>query len=313
MKKLLFKSISIEDKDIISSYTLNSNYQNCDFAFANMCSWQFLYDSEYAVSDGFLFIRFYIDDKKRLAYMLPVGQGDLKNAIDILEKDIVAMDHPLLILGITQESKDKIDVIFPGKFTYLKERDYFDYIYLREDLVTLKGKKFQAKRNHVNKFKNNYSYSYLPITPDIIPQCMEVEIIWCKANLNENDKEALEQENHSMLFSMQNFEKLGLTGGAIIADGKIIAFTYGSPVNINTFGIHVEKADISYEGIFSVINQEFAVRIPEQYTFINREEDLGLPGLRQSKLSYNPVLLLEKNAAVRRRKPHQPPQRGGFN
>ena len=298
---LSFKAITIEDKETISSYTLNSSLQNCDFAFANMCSWQFLYDSEYAVSDGFLFIRFYIEDKKRLAYMLPVGQGDLKNAIDILEKDIVAMDHPLLILGITQESKENIENLFSGKFTFLQERNYFDYIYLREDLATLKGRKFQHKRNHANKFKKTYSYSYLPITPDIIPQCMEVEKIWCKANFNEDDKEALEQENRSMLFSMQNFEKLNLIGGSIIVDGKIIAFTYGSPINNNTFGIHVEKADVSYEGIFSVINQEFAMRIPEQYTFINREEDLGLPGLRQSKLSYNPVLLLEKNAAVRRR------------
>jgi hypothetical protein len=84
-------------------------------------------------------------------------------------------------------------------------------------------------------------------------------------------------------------------------EGKIIAFTYGSPINNRTFGIHVEKADINYEGIFSVINQEFASRIPAQYTHINREEDLGILGLRKSKLSYNPVILLEKNSAVKRR------------
>ena len=298
---LSFKEISIEDKDIISSYILNSGMQNCDFAFANMCSWQFLYNSEYAVSEGFLFIRFYIDDKKHLAYMLPIGLGDMKYAIEIIEEDTKVMGHPLLILGITPESKEKIEALFPGIFTYLQERNYFDYIYLREDLAALKGKKFQAKRNHINKFKKNYSYSYLSITPDIIPQCMEVEKIWCEANLNEDDKEALKKEKCAMLFSMQHFEKLGITGGAIFADGKIIAFTYGSPINNNTFGIHVEKADVNYEGIFSVINQEFAIRIPEQYIFINREEDLGLPGLRQSKLSYNPVLLLEKNAAIRRR------------
>ena len=318
---LSFNKITIEDKDIISSFTLNSNYQNCDFAFANMCSWQFLYDSEYAVSDGFLFIRFFIEDKKRLAYMFPIGHGDLKYAIDSIEEDAKMMGYPLLILGITQESKGKIEKMTPGKFTYLQERNYFDYIYLHEDLSTLKGKIFQAKRNHVNKFKKLYSYTYLPITPDIIPQCMAVEQIWCKANLNEDDEEALAYENRSMLFSMENFDRLGLTGGAILVDGKIIAFTYGSPVNKNTFGIHVEKADINYEGIFSVINKEFAMRIPEQYIYINREEDLGLPGLRKSKLSYNPVILLEKNAAVIRRKEPQPPQkseplqtpqRGGF-
>ena len=298
---LSFKAISIEDKEIISSYILNSGMQNCDFAFANMCSWQFLYDSEYAASGGFLFIRFYIDDKKRLAYMIPIGHGDLKYAIDLLEEDTKAMGHPLLILGITHESKEKIETLFPEKFTYLQERNYFDYIYLREDLATLKGKKFQPKRNHINKFKKNYSYSYLPITQDITPQCMEVEKIWCKANLNEDDKMAHEQENRSMLFSMQHFESLRLTGGAIVVNGKIIAFTYGSPINSDTYGVHVEKADISYEGIFSVINQEFASRIPQQYTYINREEDLGIPGLRKSKLSYHPVLLLEKNAAVKRR------------
>jgi len=300
---LSFKKITIEDKEAITAYTYTGTYHNCDYAFANMCSWHFLYDSEYAVSDNFLFIRFYIEDKghKRLAYMFPVGGGDLKHAIDILERDAEEKERPLLILGITPESKVSMESLFPGHFVYIKERDYFDYIYLREDLTTLKGKKFQPKRNHINKFKSRYDYTYLPITPDIVPQCMEVENIWCKANLNEDDKEDLTHEHLSMVFALEHFDQLGLIGGAIVVDGKIIAFTYGSPVNNKTFGVHVEKADVSYEGIFSVINQEFTARIPQQFIYINREEDLGLAGLRKSKLSYNPVILLEKNAAVRRR------------
>ena len=300
---LSFKKITIEDKEAITAFTYAGSYQNCDYAFANMCSWHFLYDSEYVISNEFLFIRFYIEDKghKRLAYMFPVGNGDLKDAIDILGRDAEEMGRPLLILGITQESIEDIETLFSGHFTYIKERDYFDYIYLREDLATLKGRKFQPKRNHINKFKSRYDYTYLPITPDIVTQCMEVEKIWCKANLSEEDKEDILHEHQSMVFAMKHFDELGLMGGAIVVDGKIIAFTYGSPVNSKTFGVHVEKADISYEGIFSVINQEFAYRIPQQYTYINREEDLGIPGLRQSKLSYHPVLLLEKNAAVRRR------------
>ena len=300
---LSFKKITIEDKEAITSYTYAGAYQNCDYAFANMCSWHFLYDSEYVISDGFLFIRFYIEDKgsKRLAYMYPVGNGNLKDAIDILGKDAEEMGRPLLILGITPESKENMEALFPSHFAYIKERNYFDYIYLREDLTTLKGRKFQSKRNHINKFKSRYNHTYLPITKDIIPQCMEVETLWCKANLDEEDEEGLSNERQSMVFAMEHFDELGLMGGAIVVDGKIIAFTYGSPVNSKTFGVHVEKADISYEGIFSVINQEFTSRIPQQYTYINREEDLGIPGLRKSKLSYNPVLLLEKNAAVRRR------------
>jgi hypothetical protein len=95
--------------------------------------------------------------------------------------------------------------------------------------------------------------------------------------------------------------ELGLYGGAIVVDNKIIAFSYGSKINFNTFGVHIEKADINYEGVFSVINQELVSHLPEEYTYVNREEDLGIAGLRKAKLSYNPVILLEKNGAVRRR------------
>lgn len=300
---LSFKPITIEDREVITSFTYNSNLLNCDYAFANMCSWYFLYESKFVIADNFLLIRFYVEEKihRHLVYMFPVGNGDLKHAIAILEKDAAEMGAPLSILGVTPESKNSLNALFPDSFTYIEERDYFDYIYLREDLATLKGKKFQAKRNHINKFKSRYEYTYLPITPEIISQCMEVERIWCKANLNEDDKEDLSHEHQSMSFAMKHFDRLGLTGGAIVVDGKIIAFTYGSPINHMTFGVHVEKADISYEGIFSVINHEFALRIPEQYTYVNREEDLGLAGLRKSKLSYNPVILLEKNTIVKRR------------
>jgi hypothetical protein len=300
---LSFKPITLDDKDIITAYTLHGGPPNCDYAFANMCSWRFLYESEYAVADGNLFVRFYIEEKGRrhLAYMFPVGDGDLKKAIERLEADAEKMGHLLLILGVTPDSKNKINALFPDRFTGLVERNYFDYIYLREDLATLKGKKFQPKRNHINKFKKQYRYTYLPVTPEIIYQCMEVERIWCKANLNDDDREALSHENRSMTFAMHHFRELGLSGGAILVDGNIIAFTYGSPINSEVFGIHVEKADIGYEGIFSVINQEFASRIPQQYTYVNREEDLGIPGLRKSKLSYNPVILLEKSSVFKRR------------
>ena len=99
---------------------------------------------------------------------------------------------------------------------------------------------------------------------------------------------------------LRHREELGLLTGALRVDGKIIAFTFGSSINQDTFDIHVEKADISYEGAFAMINREFAKRIPEQYTYINREEDLGLEGLRKSKLSYKPELMLIKDVAVLR-------------
>lgn len=103
-----------------------------------------------------------------------------------------------------------------------------------------------------------------------------------------------------MTYALNHFDELGLLGGALLVDGKVIAFTFGAPINHDTFGVHVEKADVNYEGAYTVINQEFASRLPEEFIYVNREEDLGIPGLRQAKLSYNPVILLEKSAAIKK-------------
>jgi hypothetical protein len=257
--------------------------------------------------DGFLFFRFYVDsnnensDHRHLAYMFPVGEGDIGHAVGLIEKDAGELELPLLILGVTPDIKSVLDAAFPSNFNYFTERDYSDYIYLHDDLKNLTGKKFQPKRNHINKFKKLYNYEYVPVTPDMAPECMKLEQIWFEASASKEMNDDLLDERKSMCFALRHFHELGLAGGAIIIDGEIVAFTCGSPINRQTFGVHIEKADISYEGIFSVINQEFARRIPDSFTYLNREEDLGIPGLRKSKLSYNPVIILEKNSAVKRR------------
>lgn len=295
-----FRPIRLEDKEIITSFTIPSDYRNCDFSFANMCSWRFLYDSEYAVVDGYLLIRFLIEDKSRFVYMMPVGEGDLGSAIYSLEEDSMKNGHPLCMLGITPDAKQELERALPKNFVYISERDYFDYIYERENLVNLRGKKYQSKRNHINNFKKQYTYEYIPITPDIVPQCLKLECKWYKANNTDNDEEELNDERRSLTYALHHFETLDLTGGAIRVDNEIIAFTFGAPINHNTFGVHVEKADVNFDGAYTVINQEFASHLPEQYMYMNREEDLGIPGLRQAKLSYQPTLLLEKSAAIKK-------------
>lgn len=172
--KIPFKPIEIEDRDIITSFTIPSNYKNCDYSFANICSWRFLYDSEFAIVNGSLLIRFWIENKTRVAYMTPTGQGDLKQAIDLLEADSLEQGHPLCMLGVTPDAKEELEKAIPGGFFYIPERNYFDYIYLREDLATLKGKKYQAKRNHINKFNKKFAYEYIPITPELVPECLQL-------------------------------------------------------------------------------------------------------------------------------------------
>ncbi|MDR1500253.1 MAG: phosphatidylglycerol lysyltransferase domain-containing protein [Tannerellaceae bacterium] len=302
---IVFKAISVAEREAITSFTMKSPYQNCDFSFANMCSWRFLYNSEYAIVDQMLLIRFWIEDDVRPVYMCPVGEGDFSVAIGLLEEDSLSMGHPLRMLGITPAGKKVIEEAFPGGFRFIPNRDYFDYIYLREDLINLQGKKYQPKRNHINKFNKLYRYEYLPITPELVSECLILECKWYKANRTDEDAQELSHERRSLTFALQNAEGLGLTGGAICVDGQIAAFSFGSPINGNTFGVHVEKGDIRYDGIYSVMNREFASRVPSRYIYMNREEDLGIPGLRKAKESYRPAILLEKNTVIKKLKPNQ--------
>ena len=188
----------------------------------------------------------------------------------------------------------KLRDAFPGRFTFTADRDYFDYVYLRSDLATLRGKKYQPKRNHINRFKAAYpNYEYKELTAELVPECLRLESMWCKAN-DCAENEALIAERRSMTDALKHINELDLRGGVLHVNGEIVAFTFGAPINNETFDTCVEKANTDIEGAYAMINNEFANRIPEQYIYINREEDLGLEGLRKAKLSYYPETLLEK-------------------
>lgn len=289
---LAFKEITLQDKDIIQSFTLNSPRRNCDLSFTNLCSWRFLYHTKFAVYGGFLILRFYADDE--LAYMMPVGSGDLGKVLERIIEDARSLGKPFIMLGVCPGMKKDIESAMPGRFTFTSDRDYADYIYLREDLATLKGKKYQSKRNHINRFLKTYAnYEYKPITPELIPECLALEAEWCKAN-NCQEEKALAAERESLTYALNHFEELGLSGGVLHVDGEIAAFTFGAPINRETFDVCVEKADTEIDGAYTMINFEFARQIPGQYVYVNREEDLGIEGLRKAKLSYQPETILEK-------------------
>lgn len=296
-----FKDITLADKDTITSFTMKSDRRNCDLSFSNLCSWRFLYDTQFAVVDNFLVFKFWAGEQ--LAYMMPVGTGDLKAVLWELIEDARKENQHFCMLGVCSNMRADLETILPEQFTFTEDRDYADYIYLRSDLSTLKGKKFQAKRNHINRFRNTYpDYEYTPITPDRIQECLDLEAEWCKVN-NCDQQEGTGNERRALIYALHNFEALGLTGGILHVNAKIVAFTFGMPINHETFGVHVEKADTSIEGAYAMINYEFANRIPEQYIYINREEDLGIEGLRKAKLSYQPATILEKYMACLKEHP----------
>ena len=292
---IAFKPITISDKELITSYTLPSREQDCDLAFANLYAWQFITESAYALFENQLVIRLKHPTEGH-EYLLPFGSGYPETIIEELEATAHTAGERLWLRGINKEWLDKK---FPAGFEYTEDRNLCDYIYSRRDLVELHGKNYQPKRNHVNKFHKTYAFTSSPLTPEYIPECLAFELEWCKRHeICESD--TIRNERQALTTAFRHWNDLALSGTVIHIDGQIVAFTFGSPINHHTFGVHFEKADISVDGSYAAINQVFASQIPEQYEYINREEDLGIPGLRQAKLSYHPTLLLPKTKAVKK-------------
>jgi hypothetical protein len=311
-----FKDVTTADKEIVQRFTLWGERQNCDLSFANIISWKFLYNTQFSIVDDYLVFRFYAGH--HLAYMMPLAKpkkqedGTYKvepcdecsvNVVRAIRDDAIAMGHPFLLLGVCNYMRDIIEKAFPDTFNITPSRDFSDYIYTRDKLANLSGKKLQSKRNHINKFKSLYpNYEYKELTPELIPQCIELEKQWrkiSKEDMNDDElDEGLSEELRSMMRAFNRWDRLDLTGGTIWVDGKLVAFTFGCPINQNTFDVCVEKADVNYEGAFTIINQEFVRHLPEKYYYINREEDMGDEGLRHAKMSYKPDILLEKNTIM---------------
>ncbi len=314
-----FKDVSTSDKELIQSFTLWGERMNCDLSFSNIISWKFLYNTQYAIVDNYLVFRFYMGH--HLAYMMPIAKpkqqedGTYKvepcdecsvSVIRAIRDDSMSMGYPFLMLGVCDYMVSVIEKAFPDVFYINPDRDRADYIYTREKLENLSGKKLQSKRNHINKFKSLYpDYEYRELTPDLIPECLKLEEQWRRVSKGDmKDEEAdgeLSIELRSMTRAFNRWDKLGLIGGTIFVDGKLAAFSYGCPINQNTFDVCVEKADVSYEGAFTIINQEFVKHLPPQYEYINREEDMGQEGLRKAKLSYKPDIILNKSVIMEKR------------
>lgn len=294
-----FHPLSLGDKALIRSYTQKSYHRNCDLSFMNLMSWRFLYDTEVAEHNGWLLFRF--RNNGHLCYLAPLGKGCWHDIVQELLADARKHGEPFLMLGVTERTLTYLNAALPNYFYATADRDFTDYIYFREKMATLAGKKLQPKRNHINQFLRLYpNHEYLPLTKELIPACLELEERWAQARLTEDGREedGYAEERRSVRYVFEHWDELDGTGGVLRIDGRIVAFTAGAPINGDTFDICIEKADKAYEGAYTFINREFARRLPEKYVYVNREEDLGIPGLRHAKNSYRPDILLHKFAVM---------------
>ena len=288
-----FHLVTVADKPLFDAYMARYEVQNCDLAFANIFAWSDTYHSEVAEVEEFLVVRFDVDGTK--GYMQPIGDGDRAAVLERLRQDAFAHRVPLRLYGLTAEWRTFLEKNYPSEFAFDAPRALCDYIYRTEELAQLRGSKFQPKRNHINRFVARYDWRTESLSGANVADCLALNERWLRGR-EIGDTERAEQRALHRAF--ENFEALGLRGLVLYADNSPVAFTYGTPISAKTFCTHIEKYDSEVEGAATMINREFARTLSEEFEFVNREDDLGLEGLRFAKLSYHPSLLLEKISAL---------------
>ncbi len=293
---LEFKPITPALYELFSRY-YQYKADNAENSFTNLCAYSFLYQGEYCLYEDTLLSRIHFEYNKQICYYMPMGPKDLKHILNLLIDDSKINDYQL---NIVIESPDALDNIIPNQFDVISMRDMYDYLYLRSDLAELKGKKYQPKRNHINQFCNLYKYTFKQLNNSDKASCLAMLKRWREQemNISPSFKRDYDDEQQVIEYLFDNFDALHIFGGAIIVDDKVVAFSLGSAINNFTFDTHIEKADRDYIGAYALINKEIATNLDTHFQYINREEDKGIIGLRQAKLSYHPYKMVEKYLAT---------------
>ena len=288
-----FRPITLTDRELFEQIVQPSSCRNCDMSLANIYCWQDTYHSAIAKWGESLLVRF-IDDRGEVAYMQPIGECSKRDVIAALIADARALGVPLRLFGLNQEWREYLAGGSIGQFAFSQSENNSDYIYLSSDLALLPGRKYQPKRNFINRFTGRYNYRFEQINSQNIADCKAVNSEWRE----QKHISPLEAEQLAVGRLFDAFETLPVEGWILYADGKACAFSVGSQVNHDTFAIHVEKTNSEVEGAGAMINYLVANSLQHRYKYINREDDLGVEGLRKAKQSYYPVELLAKHSAL---------------
>ena len=276
-----FKPITLNEKEIYSKHMAECGERGCEFSFANLYLWG---RQKYAVLHGHvvLFSQF----NRRTVYPYPVGGEDKKAVLDAIISDAAERGIPCRITGLSRSAKETPD------------RDSFDYVYGIDDLAELKGKKYHRKRNHFNRFcDNNPDYTVEEFSDSNIERVREMVGNWYAERLAADPDADFQMERSALEKALRDYGSLGMEGLVLVCGGKIAAVTLGSRMSDNTFDVHFEKARADVDGAYAAINCEFARHIRAKYQsvkFLNREEDMGIEGLRKAKESYYPHHMVEK-------------------
>lgn len=290
-----FVEITIESKTVFDYYIRQHDVKISELTFTNFFAWRYFYKFRYAVIADLLCVISYPCSGEPFA-MMPVGnvnEEKFAEAFSYIKRYFIEKGIKPVFKRITRDELAFFEGRTASKDSIVFDRDNSDYLYNTSDLANLRGKKYDGKRNHINKFNRLHTYEYVPLDDSLVDECVRIMEEWCRGK-NCNCQRGDYCERMANMEILRNFKTLDCKGALIKADGSFEAFTVGEMLNKDTAVIHIEKANNDINGLYTLVNQQFVLREWSSTTYINREQDLGKEGLRKSKLSYHPVGLIEK-------------------
>ena len=288
-----FHRACLEDKAPYESILMNCPERGCEYSFANLFLWG---RQEIAFVENC--VVFFSHFFGRSVYPYPLGTGDKKAALEAILADSRQRGIPCRITGMTEADRQELEDLFPDRFSIRPARDSFDYVYTVDALADLKGKKLQKKRNHVNRFRTEHpDYRVEPICCENVARIQHMVNDWYVSRKLSDPEGDYFLESLAMAKAFRHYDALNMEGIALLEGDRVLAVTMGSIMAPDMMDVHFEKAVEDVPGAYNTVNAEFArhirLKFPE-VRFLNREDDVGLEGLRSAKLSYNPDRLLEK-------------------
>lgn len=295
---MLFKEISIEAKTELDPFFEMVDYEACEYCFTTLFMWQHVYKTHYHIDSDFAIIM--AEYEGNAFSIMPLAKKEnLLKAVDYAIDYFKKSGKRIYFRGITSDVLDLLKKNYPERFSFTEERDLFDYIYDGESLRTLAGKKNQKKRNHLNYFLKEYEgrFNYRLLDSEDFDDCLRLMDAWAETK-EESDEfdEGMDDESDGIRKIFRNYEVLRdkLKVAGVYIDGRLEAFTIGEMLNEEMALVHIEKANQEMRGLYQFINQQFILNEFPEAKFVNREEDLGIAGLRKAKLSYHPLRFVEK-------------------
>lgn len=304
--KIFEKDISIENRSILEEYLFGFDYRTSGLCFTSLYMWRDINRFAWEIMGDYLCIsglsHLELEEGIEVPFMFPpltkTGEYDpvkLKETLYMARDRFIEKGHKFEIRLIPFHMLDIVREACPGEMKYSDDRPNYDYLYLVQDLIDLKGRDFHSKKNHLNYFHRNFAYEYEELTSDMADEALEfLREFNERKEAEAHEKILLEMETDAMADVLHNIEAVGYQGGLIRICGKIEAIAIGGRLNRNTITQHVEKANINIRGLYQAMNNEYCKAVARDYKYINREEDMGIPNLRKAKLSLKPVKLVEK-------------------